>query len=190
MNDLILIYDTETTGIPIWDIPSDDPNQPHLVQLTAGIYEKSSEKLVHLINYVIAPQGWEIPLATIELHGITNEFAHQYGVSESYALSSLNFLWQGYEKVGHNISFDNRIIRIGLKRNFEEAVVDRWKESKSFCTMIEAQKILGGKRLKLSELYRKLFDKEMPEKHDSLTDMFACAEIYFKLQKLKGEFNE
>ncbi|NOS39064.1 3'-5' exonuclease, partial [Staphylococcus aureus] len=32
----IFTYDTETTGLPKWKVPSDSPEQPHLVQL-AGV---------------------------------------------------------------------------------------------------------------------------------------------------------
>ena len=29
----LLMFDTETTGLPLWKDPSDHPDQPHLVQL-------------------------------------------------------------------------------------------------------------------------------------------------------------
>lgn len=34
-----LFFDTETTGLPLFEQPSEDPRQPHIVQLAACLVD-------------------------------------------------------------------------------------------------------------------------------------------------------
>ena len=67
----ILVFDTETTGIPDWKTPSDDEFQPHMVQLGAIRVDEDTKQVKQTLDVVIRPDGWMIPAATIEVHGIT-----------------------------------------------------------------------------------------------------------------------
>ena len=53
----ILFYDTETTGLPDWKVPSDDPCQPHLVQLAAVLCNADTREIISTIDVVIRA-GW------------------------------------------------------------------------------------------------------------------------------------
>lgn len=83
---LILSYDTETTGIPDWKIPSDSPDQPHLVSLAAILVNAETREVVDSMDVIIKPDGWEIPQETIDIHGITMEIAEKEGIPEQEAL--------------------------------------------------------------------------------------------------------
>ena len=42
--NIALFYDTETTGLPLYDQPSDDPRQPHIVQVGAILVDLDTRK--------------------------------------------------------------------------------------------------------------------------------------------------
>jgi len=85
MNQLIAIYDTETTGLPRFKDPSDDPRQPHLVDLCILLYTPQGE-LVDSFEAMIRPDGWVIPDEVAAIHGITTEMALEHGIPEMEAL--------------------------------------------------------------------------------------------------------
>lgn len=72
---LVLIYDTETTGLPLFKEPSEDPRQPHLVELCGLLYDEASREIVDSYHTLIRPDGWTIPDEVAEIHGITTERA-------------------------------------------------------------------------------------------------------------------
>ena len=84
INDVIFI-DTETTGIPDrtakWDV--DYMNYPHVVQI-AWMNQFKQE------SHIIYPDGWEIPQETIDVHGITTEYASDRLVRASEPSFSAN----------------------------------------------------------------------------------------------------
>lgn len=71
----VLTFDCETTGLPPkgakWDV--DFAEFPNIVQLAWAVNEKER-------SYIIKPEGWEIPEASTEVHGITAERANAEGV--------------------------------------------------------------------------------------------------------------
>ena len=62
-----LFYDTETTGMPLWDQPSEDPQQPHIVQLCAWLVDPDTRKTVAGIDLIVKPDGWEVPPAATSM---------------------------------------------------------------------------------------------------------------------------
>lgn len=34
-----LVFDTETTGLPLWNDPSDHPDQPYIVDIAASLFD-------------------------------------------------------------------------------------------------------------------------------------------------------
>lgn len=41
----VLFYDTETSGMPLFDQPSSDPRQPHIVQLAAALVMRATARV-------------------------------------------------------------------------------------------------------------------------------------------------
>jgi len=183
MPDHIIIFDTETTGLPVWKEPSDSDIQPHLVQLAALLVNTGTRAIAQSMDVIIKPDGWTIPQETTDIHGTTNEHAMDVGISEKTALLMFLELWGGRTRVAHNTTFDNRMIRIGTKRYFNEQVISNWKEGEYECTMRLSKAIMSGKQPKLEEAYMHFMGKEIQDAHTAMGDAKACMDIYFAIQE-------
>jgi hypothetical protein len=83
---LILGFDAETNGIPIWKEPSDSENQPHIVQLAAILVDEDTREEVDSMDVIVKPDGWEISQEMTDIHGISMEQAMDVGIPEPEAL--------------------------------------------------------------------------------------------------------
>lgn len=193
----IVFYDTETTGLPDWKSPSGSESQPHLVELSAIRVDADTREVNGELSVIIKPDGWVIPDDVIEVHGITNEIAQTEGVPEREAVDSLLALCEGeHLRVAHNRTFDQRIIRIALKRYFSEEDQDKWAEKENHeCTMLMAKPICqlppkgryGWKNPKLEEAYKHFTGEELEGNHRAMVDAKACMAIYFAMKDLEND---
>jgi len=187
-----IFYDTETTGLPVFKEPSESENQPHIVQLAASLVDLETRKVIASIDLISRPDGWVIPQETIEIHGITNELAAEVGLSEFVVVNTFIELWKVADKrIAHNISFDDRIIRIALKRNdYGDEFADSFKAAPTECTLWQSMPICkvpnvgkgGFKKPKLSEAYAFFFKKPLENAHSARADVDACIAVYFAIQ--------
>ena len=139
---IALFYDTETTGLPLFHEPSEDPRQPHIVQLAASLVDLQSRQVIASMDVIVRPEGWEIPAEVAAIHGITTERAREVGVSEAVALRTFVALYNARKRIAHNEQFDARIIRIGLMRYQVGMDPDVWKAGQSECTQLMSTPIL------------------------------------------------
>ena len=67
------IYDTETTGLPDWNQPSEAPQQPHLVEIAALLFDGTTE--IEAFHTLVRPDGWnwDADNEAFKTHGITAE---------------------------------------------------------------------------------------------------------------------
>lgn len=195
-----LFYDTETTGLPLFNEPSEDPRQPHIVQLAACLVNLSARQTIASMNVVVRPSGWEISEEVSKIHGITHERAMDIGISESLAVEMLLELWGSRTRIAHNESFDARIVRIALMRHNAKIGrdPDQWKAGSAQCTQAlstpilklpPTQKMLAvgrthHKSANLGEAYRHFTGNELAGAHDAMVDVQACMAVYFAI---KGE---
>jgi DNA polymerase-3 subunit epsilon len=195
-----LFYDSETSGLPLFNAPSEHPDQPHIVQLGAALVDLDSRKTLASIDLIIRPDGWTIPDDVAAIHGITTERAMDVGVSESMALGMLLELWERTEvRIGHNEAFDARIVRIAQHR-FDEAHADEWKAGKAACTQILSTPILKlpptekmraagrfhHKSANLREAYQHFTGKPLDGAHSAMVDVQACMTVYWAIQDLQS----
>lgn len=178
----IVVFDTETTGIPDWKIQSESEVQPHIVQLGAHLVHVESRKVVQTIDVIIKPDGWVITPELTEIHGITHEYAMEVGISEKQAVELLIAFCAGRKRVAFNTTFDNRVVRIATKRFCSEEVINAWHEGEYECAMIASRKIMGGKQPNLAEAYKYFTGKEIENAHTAIGDVNACMEVYFAIQ--------
>ena len=204
MATCVLFLDTETTGLPDFKKPSDGPEQPHIVQLAAGLSEAPIDprKKWHPIgsmDRIIRPDGWEMPEEAEAIHGISHARAVQEGIPIQQALNEfLDLHDQCNVLVAHNAAFDRRMLRIELLRaGWTRDQIEEWeKPIRVIDTMREAGKIMRmapteamvaagrgsqNKPPKLTEAYQFFFGKEMEGAHDAMVDVRACAKIFFRL---------
>ena len=175
----LLVFDTETTGLPTnlsWET---DYNQfPHIVQIA---WDKDGQEQ----SFIIKPDGYEIPKDMI--HGISQERAMKEGVAIEIILGwFINLALQSGKLVAHNIYFDTSIIKANaLRVGFpKDAIIKAFDKSKRYDTMKEGQKYLSWKKWpKLGELYYELFNKYIENQHTALADVRATKECYEELIK-------
>ncbi len=176
----ILFFDTETTGLPDWKQPSEDECQPHMVQLAAIKVDSETHEIKQSLDIIIKPNGWVIPDETIEVHGITNEYANDVGIPEKMALEIFLAMHSSCKnRIAYNTTFDNRIVRIATKRYSDEIVIDNWKSGPYECAMILSQKVIGGKRIKLIDAFKHFTGHKLTDAHNAMADTKACADVYF-----------
>lgn len=197
MPDLICIFDTETTGLPLFRDPSDDPRQPHIVDVCALLYTPQGD-LVDSFEAMVRPDGWEIPNDVAVIHGITTEIALEHGIPEAEAVNGFMSIWrQAGLRVAHNVSFDDRIMRIGLMRFLGEEVANAYRDGEKFCTCSSTTNIVKcpptekmiaagrGKQFKqpsVAEALKYFTGEELVGGHRARPDAEACARVYFALQ--------
>lgn len=192
-----LFYDTETTGLPLWKEPSEHPDQPHLVQLGAQLVCLDTRKVIQQLDLIIRPEGWEISEEVGAIHGITQELAMDVGISESIALEAFYELWRNSAlRIGHNESFDARLIRIATKRYFDDEYQDEWKAGEAKCTQRLASPICAlppTERMKdvgrfhhkaptLTEAYQHFFGVAFDGAHSAIADVAACRDVFFSIE--------
>ncbi len=184
----ILFFDTETTGLPknYKAQITDGDNWPRLVQLAFVTYVIGHDSpLIEKANY-IKPDGFVIGEEVIKTHGITNEIAST-GIALVEAITELSReIILADLVVGHNISFDRKIVGAEMARL---ALEDVMHNKPRICTMMKSTKYCaipnvgrgGVKWPKLSELYQVLHGIPMENAHDALADIKATAQCFFEL---------
>jgi DNA polymerase-3 subunit epsilon len=188
---LHLIYDTETTGLPI-DYKAhvhEVDNWPRLVQLAFLVVNDEWETLT-MRNYIIKPDGFNIPEEAADIHGITTAIAESTGVEIWIPLRELALAQElcGVQ-VGHNINFDRKVLGAEFIRNDMEGAYDYAKDLlPRICTMFKTTKLCGLKNSRggakwptLQELHVHLFDYEFSGTHDAMVDVHATLACYKKL---------
>lgn len=198
---LFLAYDTETTGLPLFDQPSEDPRQPHIVQLAARLVCSDTREIKRSLESVILPDGWEIPDEVAKIHGITTERALIEGRPERDVLSELLDMWGLAEfRLAHNEQFDARIVRIGCKRFHDADLADHWKAGKAQCTARLSTPILklpptekmmaaGRKHPKtpnMGEAFEFFTGKKLEGAHTAGADVDACLAVWWAIQDGKA----
>src|SRR5690606_16856685 len=188
---MYLIYDTETTGLPkdYNAPPTDTDNWPRMVQIAWQLHDKTG-KLIENKNFIVRPDGFDIPFNAVQIHGITTEKAMKEGIPLAEVLEEFrNVLKQAQVLGGHNLSFDQGIlgaefVRAGLDyQEIELPIVDTMELSTEFC------QLPGGrygkfKPPKLSELHEILFGDKFEEAHNASADVNATARSFMELLRL------
>uniref|UniRef100_UPI00286AD4D6 3'-5' exonuclease n=1 Tax=Flavobacterium sp. TaxID=239 RepID=UPI00286AD4D6 len=186
---MYLIFDTETTGLPrSWATPiTDTENWPRCVQIAWQLHDDMGNLIEHQ-DYLIKPEGYNIPYDAERIHGISTELAQEEGfllqeVLEKFnvALSKTKFL------VGQNVGFDVNIMGCEFHRAGINSPMVKMPVLDT-CTEVTASllKLPGGRGGKfklptLTELHQYLFKVPFSEAHNATADVEATTRCFFEL---------
>lgn len=144
-------------------------------------------RIVKSRQCIIKPDGWTIPTQASDVHGITTDYAEEFGIPISEALRVFIEDYNRSERlIAHNINFDFNVVgaelhRSGIKASkYVTEKVCTMEASTDYCKIPGRN---GYKWPQLIELHKKLFDKGFDGAHDAMIDVQACARCYFELKK-------
>lgn len=208
---IILVFDTETTGLPETKIINPDTLNlwPNIVQLSYIVYDVSKNILLNVTDAIVKLADDNIiSEESTKIHGITNEMSKNSGIEIEILITEMfQYLRKVDLIVGHNVSFDINILMVELLRliylkkdNMIQSDLIRYKHYLHFitnaknvcCTMklakdlcqIKALSKLGNEYLKfpkLIELHEKLFVEKPKNLHNSLNDIMVTLRCFCKL---------
>ncbi|NMH25467.1 DNA polymerase III subunit alpha [Flavobacterium solisilvae] len=186
---MYLIFDTETTGLPkSWAAPiSDTDNWPRCIQIAWQLHDEMGNLVEHQ-DYLINPEGFNIPYDAERIHGISTELAQQNGIQLKEMLEKFNIaLSKAKYIVGQNVGFDVNIMgcefyRMGIDSQMSKIpILDT-------CTEVTASllKLPGGRGGKyklptLTELHQYLFNEPFAEAHNATADVEATTRCFLEL---------
>ena len=186
---MYLIFDTETTGLPKrWNAPiSDTDNWPRAIQIAWQLHDEMGN-LIENQDYLIKPDGFNIPYDAEKIHGISTELADEQGITLEEVLNKfIKALSKTKFVVGQNVGFDINIMgaeyyRLGIETHLTKLpVLDT-------CTEVTAQlcQLPGGRGGKfklptLTELHEYLFNSKFEEAHNATADVEATTRCFFEL---------
>lgn len=206
MKQIILFFDTETTGI------RKNGFIPRIVQIGALLADEDG-KTISELNILLQPEGFSgVPPQAAAVHGFTTNHIQAFGVDRKNGLSTFFDLVENADiLVAHNNEYDLDLLNIEIdyRKQQSDGVVAKWQEQlasvEHFCTMLNTREILklplsaaqasffrdtGNdqqyKNPRLIEAYNHFFHKDFEGAHDAMADVRACRDVYFELHKLKA----
>jgi DNA polymerase III epsilon subunit-like protein len=140
----LLIFDTETTGLPKARDTSLIHKWPYIVQLSYIIYDTELNEIIKIVDNVIKMKhDVVISNESINIHGITNEISNDIGIP------IFNSLYELYIDIcninidiviAHNITFDYNMLIVELNRIIEHTPYNI--KQKQFTDILQFNKLL------------------------------------------------
>ena len=191
---MYLIFDTETTGLPKkWNAPiSDINNWPRCVQLAWQIHDNLGN-CIESKDFLIKPDGYNIPYDSQKIHGISTELAEIDGHDLLEVLTQFNEAVKNSKFIiGHNVKFDLNIMgcefyRLKIKNNLEVSkILDTCYEKTAILCEIPGGR--GGKYKfpTLTELHSYLFLTSFADAHNATADVEATTRCFLELIRIEN----
>ncbi len=194
---LILVFDTETSGLPlnINNSELDSEKWPYILQLAYILYDTNENKIIDKFDSLIKIDiNINIHPKSIEIHQITQDKLQLNGININLVLNKFNNVLKLADRiVGHNLIFDKKMILVESKRNNISInfIKDKIHISQ-YCTMLNTVNICKIQKLnsknkifykypKLNELILLLFNEECINLHNALIDVVYTLRAYCKI---------
>jgi len=186
---MYLIFDTETTGLPKrWNAPiTDTDNWPRCIQIAWQLHDDMGRCLEHQ-DYLIRPEGFNIPYDAEKIHGISTELASEQGRALGEVLELFNIaLSKATFVVGQNVGFDLNIMgcefhRLQVVSPLNQLpILDTCTEKTASMCQIPGGRGGKFKLPTLTELHQFLFNKPFGEAHNATADVEATTRCFLEL---------
>ncbi|QGH73574.1 MAG: rep helicase/DNA complex [Siphoviridae sp. ct7UA22] len=192
---IIVVFDTETTGFASAQKSFEDPTQARMCQLGVAVVDTQLRKIINTMDVIVeVPQ---VPGPVADIHGITTEMSHDFGMSESIASVAFLDLVREHPIVAFNVDFDARIMncvfaRAGMLES--SPFIDGQTQNDLVCAMKgvkeyakvpvtdkqRAKGFTGYKDPNLQEAYKALVDpKGFENAHSAMADVEATMAVLF-----------
>jgi len=183
----IVLFDTETTGLPITPVETQPPEiQPYIIELSAVMIEHDDKDhvVVERLHTRIAGAPY-ISKRITDINGIAMEDL----VGQPLWFDVREHFFDMCNKAGyvcaHNLQFDARMIqleeqRLGFGKPFSGV--------KRRCSLSMSRKVNDAPSHNLGKLYKHLFGKELVNAHTADADTNALVEVYMHMVK-KGAWS-
>lgn len=190
---MYLIFDTETTGLPKrWNAPiSDTDNWPRCVQIAWQLHDAMGNLVEHQ-DYLVRPDGFNIPYDAEQVHGISTALAEEQGLPLAEVLDKFNAAMAKTKFiVGQNVGFDLNIMGAEFHRSAVEnplqelPVLDTCTEETAKLCQIPGGRGGKFKLPTLTELHEYLFDEPFAEAHNATADVEATTRCFLELVRRK-----
>ena len=172
----IVVFDTETTGLPDSNLDELHWDQPWVIQLGAVVLEDWD--IVERLNTIIrVPDMVLFQPEAVSLHGISPEVCLNQGKPIEQVLDTFAHMCKGADIIStYNFMFDSRIMRTCNTRLGRTKPL--WSpDTYEHCIMLQAQDYFM-ERCTLKQCYRRFFKKPLQDAHDAFADTIAATEIF------------
>ena len=193
----ILIFDTETSGLPKFKSQSimETYNWPFILQIAWILFDTEKNLILEKSNRIIKiSEHITIDKESIDIHKITKEICNEKGENIVNILKDFNLVLNKCDIiVGHNIKFDKNIIMVeGIRNNIFIKFNDKGVNKSEYCTMINSKNLcklpfkndkikIDYKYPKLEELVEFLFNEKSTGFHDAFIDILFTLRCYIKI---------
>ena len=190
---MYLIFDTETTGLPKrWDASyTYTDNWPRCIQIAWQLHDAMGN-LVDQQDYLVRPEGFNIPYDAEQIHGISTELAEQKGMPLNDVLVKFNAAMAKTKFiVGQNVGFDLNIMgaefhRLAVENPLQQLpVLDTCTEETARLCQIPGGRGGKFKLPTLTELHLHLFGEPFGEAHNATADVEATTRCFLELIRKK-----
>lgn len=197
----VLIFDTETTGLPPKNTPTNHTDKwPHIVQLSWAIYNDETKQIEEENDFIIS-LGTHIHISpeSTAIHGITSELSRARGVPIEVALFDFKHAANRCGRmVAHNLEFDKNMLIVEYYRArlfntvFPPSEYCTMKNGTQICKLVKTWEDgrTSFKYPKLIELYHTLYGTDVPSPeglHNAKVDVDVCLKCYIKMMEIRDD---
>lgn len=195
----VLVFDTETTGLPAdYNAPlTDSAKWPYILQLGFIVFDTTTKEILEYSDTIIRLDK-AIPISpeSIAIHQITPLRSQQDGIPIQQALQHFSDCIRDVDIiVGHNIIFDKRMLMVEFHRNqMPNSLYRNGKMILDYCTMKQSVEMCAIKAINkntgelynkwptLTELHTYLFGEKPKGAHNAIADVMICLRCFVQMK--------